>query len=73
MDDSSKKTNRFTAFGTILLTYIIVKIVYKLIGFHYDFSDGLVNFKLLIDIALWVFIYFPVNYLLKNIFSGRTV
>lgn len=72
MNDSSKKINRFIAFSSILITYIIVKLVCKLTGFHYDFSDGIVNVKLLIDIALWGFIYLLINYLLKKLFANRT-
>ena len=71
MEDTSKNKNGYITFGSILITYIIVKIVYVLTGFHYNFSDGIVTIKLLIDIALWGFIYFPVNYLLKRIFTHK--
>jgi hypothetical protein len=72
VENSSKKTNGYIAFGSILITYIIVKTVYRLTGFHYEFSDGLANIKLLIDIVLWGIIYFPVNYLMKKLFANKT-
>jgi len=67
MENPLKKTNGFIAFGSLITTYILVKIVYRLTGFHYNFSDGIFNAKLLLDIALWGFIYFPVDYLLKKL------
>ena len=66
MKDSLTKPNGFISFGTLFITYVLVKIVYKLTGFHYDFGDGIFNIKLVIDIALWVLIYFPVQFLLKK-------
>jgi hypothetical protein len=72
MENSQKKTNRFPL-GTIIITYVIVKIVYKLTGFHYAFSDGIANINLLIDIALWGCVYLSVDLLLKKLLSKRTV
>jgi hypothetical protein len=68
MSDSQKKTNFLMPFSTIIIAYIMVKIIYKLTGFHYDF-DGIVNIKLLIDFAVWVVVYFAVDFLLKKLFS----
>ncbi len=73
MRDSSKNTSVFIAFGSALITYVIVKIVYKLTGFHYDFGEGLANFKLLIDITLWGFIYLIIYFLLRKLLSKRKV
>jgi len=73
MENPLKKTNGFIAFGSLITTYILVKIVYRLTGFHYNFSDGIFNVKLLLDIALWGFIYFPVDYLLKKLFTKYTL
>ena len=67
MTDSSKKNSGYITFGSVVITYVIVKIVYKLTGFHYDFSEGLANFKLLIDVSLWCFIYFVSNFLLRKL------
>ncbi|MBU5438427.1 hypothetical protein KQI42_10430 [Tissierella sp. MSJ-40] len=56
------------SYGSILIiitTYIIVRIVYKLTGFNYSFSEGILNTKLIIDLILWIIIYVPV----KNIFD----
>jgi uncharacterized membrane protein len=72
MENTSKKATGFIAFGSILITWILVKTVYGITGFHYEFSDGIVNIKLLIDIVLWGIIYFPVNYLLKKLFAKQT-
>ncbi len=72
MGDSQKKTNRFITPSTIIITYVIVNILYKLTGFHYDFTDGIANISLLIDIALWVCVYLAVNYLLRKLLLKRT-
>ena len=72
MGDSQKKTNRFITPGTIIITYVIVNILYKLTGFHYDFTDGIANISLLIDIALWVCVYLAVYYLLRKLLLKRT-
>jgi hypothetical protein len=72
MRDSKKKNNVVIPLGTIIITYIIVKILYKLTGFHYDFTDGIANKSLLIDIALWGFVYLTVNFLLRKLLLKRT-
>lgn len=71
MENPQKKTNRLILVGTIMITYIIVKIAYKLTGFHYDFTDGIANINLLIDIALWGFVYLTVNFILRKFLSKR--
>ena len=70
MGDSQKKANGFISLGSIIITYVIVKILYKLTGFHYDFADGIVNIRLLIDIVLWGFVYLTVNFLLRKLFHS---
>ncbi|MCY6485053.1 hypothetical protein OW763_11950 [Clostridium aestuarii] len=54
---------------TVLITYVIVHIVYKLTGFYYNFGEGIFNFKLAIDIVLWGSIYFVVYMSLKRLSS----
>ena len=73
MVDSAKKNNGFIPFISILITYIIVKIVYKLTGFHYGFDEGIVNIKLLMDLALWGLIYFTISFLVKSMFHQKTI
>ncbi|MGV3587500.1 MAG: hypothetical protein ACO1OF_10880 [Adhaeribacter sp.] len=63
-----------TAFNitTILLTYLIKKIGYKIVGFDYDiFSEGLWNTKFLIDVTAWVVIYAIVSFLLKKLSPNK--
>jgi uncharacterized membrane protein len=72
MEDSQKKTNGFIPLVTIIITYVTVKILYKLTGFQYDFSEGILNIRFLIDITLWGFIYLTVNFLLRKLFSKWT-
>jgi hypothetical protein len=62
-----KKSNGISTLITILITYIIVHIVYKLTGFYYNFGEGILNFKFVMDIALWGVVYFIVYILLKNL------
>lgn len=60
----SKKN--YTTILTATLTFIIVHIIYKLTGFHYNFSEGILNLKMLIDLGLWLLIYIPVNMILDR-------
>ena len=62
-----KKSNGSFTFIVILITYIIVHIVYKLTGFYYNFGDGILNFKFVIDIALWGVVYFVVYIFVKKL------
>ena len=68
MKKPQNKRRLYSVLIAIILTYIAVKFVYALTGFSYSFSDGLLNVNLLIDLALWVVIFFPVNYLLLRLF-----
>ena len=49
----------------IIITYIIVRIIYKLTGFSYGLSEGILNIKLLVDLCLWIIVYS----LIKGIFN----
>ena len=64
-----KKSNGAFTFIVVLITYIIVHIVYKLTGFYYNIGEGILNFKFVIDIALWGVVYFVVYMLLKKLSS----
>ncbi len=69
MGNTQKKPNGFIPLGTILITYVIVKILYKITGFSYDLTDGIVNINLLIDLALWGFVYFTVDFVQRKLFK----
>lgn len=56
---------------TVVLTFIIVNFIYKLTGFHYSFSEGLLNLKLLIDLGVWLLIYIPLNIILDKILLSK--
>jgi hypothetical protein len=57
----------------ILLTYLIKKLGYKFVGFHYDiFREGQLNIKFLIDVISWVIIYAIVDSLFKKLLPNRT-
>lgn len=56
---------------TVILTFIIAHIIYNLTGFHYNFSEGILNLKLLIDLGLWLLIYVPVNIILDKILLSK--
>ncbi len=72
MGNTQKKTFGFIPLGTILITYVIVKIIYKVTGFAYDFSDGIFNINLLIDVALWFLVYFTVDFLQRKLVYKKT-
>jgi hypothetical protein len=71
MTDTPKENKKTFRFSTLIITYLIVTGVRLLTGFHYDFSEGLVNFKFLIDIALWLIVYYAVDLLLRKVFFKR--
>ena len=60
-----KQNNGLITFITVTITYVIVNIVYKLTGFHYNVSEGIFKFKLVIDIILWGIVSFVVYVLIK--------
>jgi hypothetical protein len=62
-----KKNILLIPFITILITYIIVKVVKKLTGFHYDIDDGFININFLIDLAIWGFVYLSIDTLIKRL------
>lgn len=62
-----KKDDAIATFVTFIITYVIVHIIYKLTGFYYNFGQGLLNFKLLINIVLWCIVYFIVYMFLKKL------
>ena len=71
MGATQKKTERNIIIVSIVITYIIVKVIYRLTGFHYDFTDGIINIRFLIDIALWGTVYLTVVFLLRKLFSSK--
>lgn len=52
---------------SIGITFVIVKVIEHFSGFHYDIAEGFFNIKLLIDLALWVLVYFSVFTLLNKL------
>jgi hypothetical protein len=54
----------------VIITYIITRIIYKLTGFSYSFSEGILNIKLLIDLGLWIIVAVLVNTALNKILSN---
>ncbi|EKQ52424.1 MULTISPECIES: hypothetical protein [unclassified Clostridium] len=56
---------------TVILTFIIAHIIYNLTGFQYNFSEGILNLKLLIDLGLWLLIYAAVNIILDKILLSK--
>ncbi|HAH58459.1 MAG TPA: hypothetical protein DCL86_09945 [Bacteroidales bacterium] len=71
MGKSQAKRTGYVITISIIITYIIVKIVYKLTGFYYNFDEGLLNIKLLIDLSLWAVVFIAVNFLVKMVFHKR--
>jgi hypothetical protein len=73
MELHMNKNSMAMTFISILITYIVKKIGFKLVGFHYDiFSEGILNIKFLIDVISWVVIYAIVNFLFKKLSPNRT-
>lgn len=52
-----------------LISFVVTRIIYKIIGFHYDIQEGLFNIKFLIDLGLWIIIYNLIGFLRKKIKS----
>jgi len=69
MGATQKKTDRYIIIISIVITYISVKAIYRITGFHYDFTDGIINIRFLIDIALWGSVFLTVIFLLRKLFS----
>lgn len=61
----------YTTILTVILTFIIVHIIYKLTGFHYSYAEGILNLKMLIDLGIWLIIYLPVNIILDKILLSK--
>lgn len=62
---------KYVTILAVILTFIIVHIIYKLTGFHYSFSEGILNLKMFIDLGLWMLIYIPVNIIVDKILSYK--
>lgn len=52
---------------TFIATYIIVRIVYRLTGFSYSLSEGILNMKLLIDLGLWIIVFSLVGNIFRKV------
>lgn len=50
-----------------IITYIITRIIYKITGFSYSFSEGILNIKLAIDLGLWIITVILVSTILNRI------
>ncbi|SFH26629.1 hypothetical protein SAMN05421739_1091 [Pontibacter chinhatensis] len=61
-----------TTFISLIITYVVVKVVHSLIGFDYDiFSEGILNLKFLIDVASWAIVSAAVYFLLRKLLPQR--
>lgn len=52
---------------TVIATYIIVRIIYRLTGFSYSLSEGILNMKLLIDLGLWIIVFSLVGNIFRKV------
>ncbi|GGK77262.1 hypothetical protein ACD591_20460 [Rufibacter glacialis] len=56
----------------ILLTYVVVKVVKKVIGFNYNpFKEGIMTVNFLVDVAIWGTVY-AILYFLFKIIRAKT-
>ncbi|PTX22738.1 hypothetical protein C8N40_101566 [Pontibacter mucosus] len=61
-----------TTFISLLITYVLVKVVHNLAGFEYAiFSEGILNLKFLVDMASWAIVYAAVYFLLRKLLPQR--
>lgn len=61
-----------TTFISLILTYVIVKVVHSMVGFEYDiFSEGILNLKFLIDVASWAIVSAAVYFLLRKLLPQK--
>ncbi len=69
-----KNNNRFIDFIPLIITYIVVKVMHKLVGFNYDpFREGILNVKFLIDIMSWIIVYAVIYILMKKLLPQKNV
>lgn len=68
MEKSKNNSSGYFIVLVTIFTYIIVKIVYRLTGFYYNFDEGIFNIKLLIDLSLWLAVFIPIHFLVKRLF-----
>lgn len=67
-----KNSSKYIGLISMLITYIVVKIGHLLAGFQYNiFSEGIFNFKFLIDIISWIIVYGIIYFLLKKLIPKR--
>lgn len=66
MKKTNQKNNVFYPVATIVISFVIVKIINKFTGFHYDIAEGIFNINFLIDFALWLIVYIIVAYILEK-------
>lgn len=52
---------------TIIITYIISRIVFYFVGFEYHIQEGFNLFKLIIDISTWIILFMVVRWLILKI------
>ncbi|ALI99977.1 hypothetical protein [Rufibacter tibetensis] len=53
---------------TLLITYIVVKVVHLLTGFNYNpFEEGLLTIKFVLDVVSWVMVYGLVYFIVKKV------
>lgn len=51
----------------LIITILVTKLLYSLIGFNYSISEGILNIKFLIDLVTWLIVYCAVSYIRKRI------
>ncbi len=68
-----KNNNGMLGFVRLFTTYIVVKVIHKFAGFHYDpFREGLINFKFLIDIISWGIVSASIYFLMKRLLAEKS-
>ena len=61
-----------TTFISLIITYVVVKVIHILAGFEYDiFSEGILNLKFLVDVAFLAIVHAAVNFLLRKLLSQK--
>ena len=61
-----------TTFISLIITYVVVKVIHNLAGFDYDiFTEGVLNMRLLLDVTSWVIVHAAVNFLLRKLLPEK--
>ncbi|AFS79471.1 hypothetical protein Curi_c24760 [Gottschalkia acidurici 9a] len=58
---------KYMGISKFIIAFIIVRIIRSLTGFNYNFSEGIFNIKILIDLGLWIIVYLIIDFIFNKL------